>query len=37
VGEQYLKKEEKKVKREERVATLKEEKIVRWAIDDKED
>jgi len=28
---------QKKVKRKKRVVTLKEEKIVRWAIDDKED
>ena len=32
-----LKKEEKKVKKRKRVATLEEEKIVRWAIDDKKD
>jgi len=31
-----MKKEEKK-KREKKVTTLEEEKIVRWAIDDKED
>ena len=30
-------KEEKKVKRVKRVATIEEEKIVRWAVDDKED
>ena len=30
-------KEEKKEKKEKRVATLEEEKIVRWAVDDKED
>jgi len=30
-------KEEEKKKREKRVATLEEEKIVRWAIDNKED
>jgi len=32
-----LKKEEKKVKKRKRVVTLEEEKIVRWAIDDKKD
>jgi len=32
-----LKKEEKKAKREKRVATLEEERIVRWVIDNKED
>ena len=30
-------KEEKKKKREKRVVTLEEEKIIRWAIDNKED
>jgi len=30
-------KEEKKRKREKRVATIKEEKVIRWAIDNKED
>jgi len=30
-------KKQKKVKRKKRVVTLKEEKIVRWAINDKED
>ena len=30
-------KEEERKKKEKRIATLKEEKIVRWAIDDKED
>jgi len=30
-------KREKKKRRERRVVTIKEEKIVRWAIDDKED
>ena len=29
--------EEKRAKKEKRVATLEEEKIVRWAVDDKED
>jgi len=32
-----LKKKEKKVKREKRVVNLEEERIVRWAIDNKED
>jgi len=36
-GRAVLKKEEKKVKKRKRVVTLEEEKIVRWAIDDKED
>jgi len=35
-GRIVLKKEEKKVKRRKRVATLEEEIIVRWTIDDKE-
>ena len=35
-GRVVLKKEEKKVKRRKRVATLEEEIIVRWTIDDKE-
>jgi len=35
-GRVILKKEEKKVKRRKRVATLEEEIIVRWTIDDKE-
>jgi len=30
-------KEKKRAKKEKRVATLEEEKIVRWAVDDKED
>ena len=30
-------KEEKKAKRVKRVVTIEEEKIVRWAVDDKED
>jgi len=30
-------KEEKRTKKEKRVVTLEEEKIVRWAVDDKED
>ena len=30
-------KEEKRKKKEKRVATLEKEKIIRWAIDDKED
>jgi len=32
-----LKKEEKKVKKGKRVVTLEKERIVRWAIDNKED
>ena len=36
-GERSQKKEKEKTKKEKRVATLEEEKIVRWAIDDKED
>jgi len=36
-GRTGQKKEEKKVKREKRVVTLEEEKIIRWTIDNKED
>jgi len=36
-GRAVLKKEEKKVKKEKRVVTLEEKRIVRWAIDDKKD
>ena len=35
-GRAILKKKEKKVKREKRIVTLEKEKIIRWAIDDKE-
>jgi len=35
-GRVVLKKEKKKVKREKRMAILEEERIVRWAIDNKE-
>jgi len=30
-------KEDRKIKKEKRVATLEKEKIVRWAVDDKDD
>jgi len=36
-GRAVLKREEKKVAKEKRVATLEEERIIRWVIDDKED
>jgi len=36
-GKVVLKKKEKKVKRGKRMATLEKERIIRWAIDDKED
>jgi len=35
-GRSNKKKEDKRAKKEKRVATLKEDKIVRWAIDNKE-
>jgi len=36
-GRTRKKKQERKVKRGKRIVILEEEKIVRWAIDDKED
>jgi len=36
-GRIVLKKEEKKVKKRKRVVTLEEERVIRWAIDNKED
>jgi len=37
IGRIVLKKEEKKVKKRKRVVTLEEERVIRWAIDNKED
>ena len=36
-GKTVLKKEEKKVKKRKRVVTLEEERVVKWAINNKED